>query len=176
MSLKTVIEIMQKKKYDVFVLDTAPTGHAIRLLEMPEIAESWASTLLNIQEKYPISLDLGDVLTEMLESISKIKNLLLNSKKTEFIVVTIPENLAVNETQDLLKSLNNLKTPTQYLIINKILPKNNCDFCKNKGFEQSQYIKKLQEFKLKSVGIELFNKEIKGINSLKELENKLFSN
>ena len=173
MALKTMMDLMEDKKYELFILDTAPTGHAIRLLELPEIAEEWVKVLLDIQEKYPISFDFA-ILNEMLGTIKKIREVLADAKKTGFIIVVIPEAMALMQTQDLVNSLQRLKVPLEYLIVNMIIPKSNCSFCSAKGAEQINYIKKLQELNLKTIGVELFDKEIKG-DDLNKLSNALFT-
>ena len=38
--------------YDAIVVDTAPTGHALRLLEMPDAAREWVQVLLRVLLKY----------------------------------------------------------------------------------------------------------------------------
>jgi arsenite/tail-anchored protein-transporting ATPase len=174
MALKTMMDLMQDKKYDLFILDTAPTGHAIKLLEMPEIAEEWVSTLLDIQNKYPISFDIGETLTQMLETIKKIRKILTDPKKTEFIPIVIPEEMSYLETQDLLNSLKKLKISVNYLVINKITPKSNCGFCSARLANEVESIKKFQEFKVKTLGINLFGNEIRGEKSLMELGKQLY--
>lgn len=190
MALKTMMDLMKpaqsgsrksdedfrgEGKYDLFILDTAPTGHTIRLLEMPEVAQQWVSTLLEIQEKYPLSFEIGETLQEMLETIKKVRVMLMDGKKSEFVIVSIPEAMSVLETQDLVSSLKRLKVTVEYLIINKIVPSSECGFCSAKRSEQLDYVKKLQELKLKLVGVELFEKEIQGMKVLEELTEKLFS-
>lgn len=173
MALKTMMERMEEKKYDLFILDTAPTGHTIRLLEMPEIAEEWVKTLLDIEEKYPIPFEIGEALQEMLSTIKKVREILINPKRTEFIIVTIPEAMALLETEDLVKSLKRMQVPVEHLIVNKIIPQNDCTFCQGKKAEQISYIKKFQELGLKTVGVGLFEKEVKGEN-LNRLRGSLF--
>ena len=175
MALKTMMDLMNEREYDLFILDTAPTGHTIRLLEMPGLAEEWISTLLDIQEKYPISPGIGDTLTEMLETIKKVRGILAKPEKTEFVIITIPEAMSLLETKDLLEGLKRLKIPVECLIINKMIPKSKCDFCTSKRAEQFGYIKKLKELGLKTAGVELFNKEIKG-QDLNKLTKILFKN
>jgi arsenite/tail-anchored protein-transporting ATPase len=174
MALQTMMELMKKKKYDLFILDTAPSGHTIRLLELPEIAEAWVRTLSEIVEKYPISFEIGDTLNDMLDTIKNVRKVLTNTEKTEFVIVTIPEAMGVLETQDVLERLHNLKMPTTYMIINKIIPATECNFCRSKRIEQSKYIKKLKELQLKIVPVELFEKEIKG-EDLHTLSKVLFT-
>jgi arsenite-transporting ATPase len=40
------------RRYDLVVVDTAPTGHALRLLEMPQVALEWVQTLMRVVLKY----------------------------------------------------------------------------------------------------------------------------
>jgi arsenite/tail-anchored protein-transporting ATPase len=174
MALKTIMDLMQEKKYDLFILDTAPTGHTIRLLEMPKIAEEWVSTLLDIQEKYPISFEIGETLQEMLITIKKVRGLLADSSKSEFVVVTIPEAMSVLETEDLIANLNKLKVFVEYLIVNKMVHSSDCVFCSAKRNEQMKYVIQLQKLKLKMVGVELFEKEIQGKEALVKLGEKLY--
>ena len=46
MAIATIIDYMDKEKFDLFILDTAPTGHLIRFLEMPELVLDWLKFFL----------------------------------------------------------------------------------------------------------------------------------
>jgi arsenite/tail-anchored protein-transporting ATPase len=173
MALKTMMDLMEANEYDVYILDTAPSGHTIRLLEMPEIAEEWLSTLSDIVDNYPVSMEISDTLDEMLNTIRKVRKILA-SDKTEFIVVTIAEAMSVHETKDLIGMLKKLNVLNDYLVINKIIPDNKCNFCSTKRFEQEEYIKQLSEFGLKTVGIESFDKELRGLQDSDKLSEMLF--
>jgi anion-transporting ArsA/GET3 family ATPase len=78
--------------------------------------------------------------------------------------------MAVLETEDLIDSLKKLKVTFEQLVINKIIPENKCSFCQTKRAEQAGYIKELKRLKLKTIGVELFDKEIKGkdLNKLRK--------
>ncbi|MFH1317025.1 MAG: ArsA-related P-loop ATPase [Candidatus Woesearchaeota archaeon] len=43
MALVKIIDILEEDKYDLLILDTAPTGHTIRLLEMPQLLTSYVN-------------------------------------------------------------------------------------------------------------------------------------
>ena len=46
MAIAAIVDYMDKGKFDLFILDTAPTGHLIRFLEMPELALDWLKFFL----------------------------------------------------------------------------------------------------------------------------------
>jgi arsenite/tail-anchored protein-transporting ATPase len=173
MAMKIIMDMMKKKKYDLYILDTAPSGHTIRLLEMPQIAEGWVRTLFEIIDKYPVPIDIG-ALNDVLDTIIKLKEELSNPIRSEFVVVTIPEAMALFETEDLLKSLERLKVTVKNLVINKILPISSCNFCSIRRKEQDTYIKKLKGLKLNTSGIELLKDEAFG-PELEKIQKFLFS-
>ncbi len=51
--------------YDVIVVDTAPTGHALRLLEMPDAAREWVQVLLRVLLKYRALVRPGQLAAEL---------------------------------------------------------------------------------------------------------------
>jgi arsenite/tail-anchored protein-transporting ATPase len=171
MGLKTMMDLMQQKKYDIFILDTAPSGHTIRLLEMPEIAEQWLTTLLEIQEQYPLSLEIGETLQEMLETLKKVRTLLIDVKQTSFVIVSIPEAMSVLETEDLVVALTRLRIPIAGLIVNKIvplLPPSECAFCVAKHNSQLTQIASLEKLGIKTTEVSLAQREVRGkdLNSI----------
>ena len=52
MGFKELVDLMEKEEYDLYVLDTAPTGHALRLLALPEVLDQWIRILARIRYKY----------------------------------------------------------------------------------------------------------------------------
>jgi arsenite/tail-anchored protein-transporting ATPase len=165
MGLKTMMDLMQQKKYDLFILDTAPSGHTIRLLEMPEIAEQWLTTLLDIQEQYPLSLEIGETLQEMLETLKKVRALLTDAKQTSFVIVSIPEAMSVLETEDLTTALTRLHVPIAGLIINKMVPTSSttkCAFCSARRTMQDTHVAALQKVKIPVTIVSLAATEIRG--------------
>ena len=61
--------------YDVIVVDTAPTGHALRLLEMPEAAREWMQVLLRVLLKYRALVRPGQLAAELVEVSKSIRAL-----------------------------------------------------------------------------------------------------
>jgi len=188
MALKKITDFMESHEYQLYIIDTAPTGHTLRLLTLPDLIDDWIKFLASLRWKYHTMvrhfareqrLEKADqFLLEMKKTIKKVRSLLQDSSKTEFITVTIPEALGVRETEDLINNLERLRIPSNHIIINNIFPKNNCAFCQSRRRDQNKYINQIKEkFKdriITEVGLQ--DREVKGINRLKELGKLLFKN
>lgn len=108
---------------DVVVMDTAPSGHALRLLEMPGLVHDWAKALMAILLKYqPVvgAGELGVVLVRISQGIGRLRELLGNPARTEFIAVMRAEALPSAETLRLLKRLRSLRINVPAVVVNAI--------------------------------------------------------
>src|SRR5467141_3339782 len=98
-ALLAVIEALQR--YDLVVVDTAPTGHALRLLELVGTAREWVKALLQILLKYRRVTGLGEVardLTETARDLRKLQELLQDPGRARFVAVMRPAALPRLET------------------------------------------------------------------------------
>ena len=118
--------------FDVFILDTAPTGHLIRFLEMPELAQNWLHAAARMLLKYKNTVRLGK-LAEMVVKYSRqvrtLRQQLVDGGQTEFITVTNPEAMAVAESQRLIHWLDGLNITCQQMLVNKMTQDGDCRFC-----------------------------------------------
>ena len=95
-------------EYDLVILDTAPTGHALRLLELPPAAHEWVRALLRVLVKYQGALGLGPLaqdLVDLARSLRELRSLLGNADRARFVAVTRAAALPRVETQRLLARL-----------------------------------------------------------------------
>ena len=53
--------------YDAILVDTAPTGHALRLLELPDAAREWVQALLRVLLKYRGLMRPGELARELVD-------------------------------------------------------------------------------------------------------------
>ena len=107
--------------YDLVVVDTAPTGHALRLLEMPELALSWDRYLLSLLLKYREAVGLGDLAAELVElsrSLKRLEALLRDPARARFVAVTRAAELPRRETFRLLRSLRHLRIAVPAVVVN----------------------------------------------------------
>lgn len=187
MSFKKIMDFMDSSEYDLYLVDTAPTGHTLRLLMLPDLLDNWIKFLGSLRWKYHTvvrhlaqkeSIEGADkFLVEMKKTVKKVHALLQDAERTEFVVVTIAEKMAVAETQDLIKSLNKMQIPSQHIIINNIFPQDACDFMRQRRSFQNQYIKCIKEMFPHHIITEVVLQatEVQGIAQLQALGSQLFT-
>lgn len=186
MGLKKITDFMDSQEYDLYVVDTAPTGHTLKLLALPELLDKWIKFLASLRWRYHYMTErfsgkkkigkVDEFLLTMKKTVKKVRSLLQDPAKSEFVVVTIPEAMGVLETEDLIKDLEKMHIPTSHIIINNVFPENKCDFCKSRRKNQEKYINEIKE-KFRSFNISeiiLKPEEIRGIKNLKNLTKELF--
>jgi arsenite-transporting ATPase len=187
MSFKKITDLMENSDYQIYLVDTAPTGHTLRLLMLPELLDDWIKFLATLRWKYHVMVrhfarderpERADkFLLEMKKTVKRVKELLQNARKTEFVVVTIAEKMAVSETEDLIRNLEQMRIPSRHIIINNIFPREACDFATQRRASQERYIRAIKEkFRTRSITeVVLQPTEIQGIASLQRLGTQLFS-
>ena len=174
-ALGTISDLLDSERYHTIVLDTAPTGHLIRFLELPQVALSWIRTFMKLLLKYKDVLRANQVAEELValsKSIKKVLALLVDEERCEFVGVAIPERMSLEETSDLAKSLEKLNVPLGKLLINGVAPVEACKFCKARRKAQDQVIAEF-ETKFRRRSVEIFvapqqPHEIRGAKYLQE--------
>lgn len=169
------IDLMEKDEYEVIVFDTAPTGHTIRLLELPvdwsrhidEAAKGTGQTCLGPVQTIQKSKARYDMATDNLR----------NTEKTVFIFVMRPDELSLFETVRASEELKTIGINSYELIINGILPEKVCDipFFKRKYMAQEELLNRVNS-SIKSTKKHILMRptEVKGIKSLEDLAGELF--
>jgi arsenite-transporting ATPase len=187
MSFKTITDLIEENNFEKYVVDTAPTGHALRLLSSPILLDEWIKMAAKMRWKYRYMVesfsgeykdDEADVmLINLKKTVKHIAALLSNSEKCEFIPVCIPEDMAIMETERLLKELAHFKITSRQLILNNVMESDESEFCRKRKASQLKYIGKVHDlFKtLKVVIVPLFPDEVKGLKALNMLKQVLFS-
>jgi arsenite-transporting ATPase len=154
-ALGAISDLLDEDRYHSIILDTAPTGHLIRFLELPEVALSWIRTFMKLLLKYQNVVKATQVAEELValsKSIKRVVALLSDAERCEFVGVAIPERMSLEETVDLAKALTKLKVPVRKLLINGLVPETECKFCRSRRKMQQQVI---TDFK-RRLKIELF--------------------
>jgi arsenite-transporting ATPase len=175
-SFDRFIDFMEANEYEILIFDTAPTGHTIRLLELPV---DWSK---HIEESAKGS---GQTCLGPVQAIQESKNkydrataLLRDPERTTFVFVMRPEELSLYETVRAMKELIAIGIRSARIIVNGILPKEVCDidFFKKKYESQQKIIRQTDEiFNGSRRYMLLRDGEVKGINILKSVAQELFN-
>lgn len=151
-------EYDESGEWDYIVFDTAPTGHTLRMLKLPELLNSTFGTVLNVKSqvdgvrntvssllgnnKNEDKKDLDDVdISKTKNKLKNVSEILVESDKTQFFAVMEPEKLSLHETKRLISQLNQYNIPAGGVIINKVLTEidESCSLCSSR-YEQQQDI------------------------------------
>jgi arsenite-transporting ATPase len=132
MALTRIMEFLSFNSYDLFVLDCAPTGHLIRLLELPEIINQWLKAFFSLFLKYERILRLpgfADELVGISRNLKKLRELLRNPAASALYAVSIPTGMALEETRDLVDACGRLGINVPVLFLNLMTPPRDCRLC-----------------------------------------------
>ncbi len=166
------IEFMDDPKYDVVIFDTAPTGHTIRLLELPS---GWSETL---NENTTTCIGPSASLQMAKSKYEKAISYLQDQERTLFVFVSKPETLSLFETKRSMDELSRLGIETRSLIINGVLPEEACtdEFFKKKREEQVRVLATIgEEFKdIDKSYFPLKDTEVIGLGSLESVGSYLY--
>jgi arsenite/tail-anchored protein-transporting ATPase len=178
MGFKTIVNLVEEEKYEKYVVDTAPTGHALRLLSLPKILDEWIKVMAKMRWKYRYMVErfsgtynpdeADKFILDMKKSVKNIEMLLKNKNRCEFIVVTIPECMVLSETQRLVNTLTTFGIGVRKLIVNNVLDWRDCEFCKKKRTEQEKYLKEINKkfSNLDTTITPLQPNEVRGLDAL----------
>jgi len=182
MGLKRLMDVMDEGNFDKYIVDTAPTGHTLRLLSMPDIFNEWIDVFYKLREKhrfYERAFSRSDRADEFLLSLrtsaARLKDL-LRAEKAEFVVVAAAERLVIEETKDLVKELLGFGIPVKHLIVNKLFPDLDADFARaRRDHEQKllQIIRNTFSY-LEITEIGLLSTEPSGIDNLRRFASLLY--
>lgn len=162
--------------YDVIIFDTAPTGHTIRLLELPV---DWSK---HIEEsaKGGGNTCIGPVasIQENKKKYDEATRLLGDPSRTDFVFVLQPEGTSLYETKRSKAELEGIGVKSVRLIVNGILPQEVCThpFFRSRYEMQQKYLSQIrQDFKESITYMYQRDGEIRGIESLRAIARDLFS-
>ncbi|CAN1768414.1 ATPase GET3B [Linum perenne] len=192
MLVEQVIQFLESPEYNMFtriVFDTAPTGHTLRLLSLPDFLDASIGKILKLKQKISSATSAiksvfgqeqprqdavsSDKLEKLRERMVKVRELFRDEDSTEFVIVTIPTVMAVSESSRLRASLEKENVPVKRLIVNQILPPavSDCKFCAMKRKDQMRALdmigndSELQSLRL--IKAPLVDVEIRGVPALK---------
>jgi arsenite-transporting ATPase len=121
-ALTVIGEELERGGFDTIIIDPAPTGHLLRLLDMPRLAVAWSHQLMRLMLKYREIVSLGDAAQELLDFSRRTKGLeqrLVDPGLTTTIIVALDEPLVREETARLTRELRGRHLPIGAIIWNR---------------------------------------------------------
>ena len=122
----------RRADYDVIVVDTAPTGHTLRLLAAPETVAAAAEVLGELQQQHRLIREqlarvgrpeAADHLIAALASQAReAAERLRDPGRTRFAWVTLPEVLSVAEAGSGIAALERAGIHVREIVVNRVLP------------------------------------------------------
>lgn len=114
-------------RYDLVVFDTAPTGHTMPLLRMPEAMAGWLKALTHSRRAMlPESQRESDkiilTLDERINRLQAFRARVTSSETTAFVLVVIPERLPIDETARAVEQLTATGVAVAAIVVNQVVP------------------------------------------------------
>lgn len=188
-----VEEWHRQSKYDVVIMDTAPTADTLRLLAFPDTANWYFDRLFHMVKNIlklarvtvgrimttPLPSDrFLDDLESLRERLGYVKDLLTDPEITSVRLVVNPERMVITETQRAYTYLCLYGYTVESLVINRVLPKDISDsYFDDKFKEQAAHLQTIVESfaPLKMLQAELMPREVIGRKALERLADQLFA-
>lgn len=156
--------------FDVVIFDTAPTGHTIRLLELPA---EWSQSIDAASAgSGQTCLGPAAAIQDAKHKYERALAAMRNAEQTKFIFVLHPEAISIKESKRAIHELGKLGIRNFQLIVNGIIPsegeKNNLFAAR--AAMQAQYLKQLEtELPYPTHRMTLLAGEIKGVRRLSQV-------
>ena len=128
--------VSRATSYDLVVFDTAPTGHALRLLRLPELMSSWVDALARRRREAidarsivaggPVAAAGADPVLGILEArmqrLQAVRAELGRADRVAFVLVLVPERLPIEESVRAASDLQEAGMALGGIVVNRVLP------------------------------------------------------
>ncbi len=172
--------------YDLIVFDTAPTGHTLRLLHMPEAMAAWVQAHSDRRRQ---ALEAGTAsvgqgfsladadpilrsLTRRRAKLASVRDVLTRYETTAFVVVLVPERLPIEESARAVHELEHAHLHVASLIVNRVLPDNlSGDYYEARKAQERVYLEEIdRRFRgVAKARVPLLERDVHGIPALERV-------
>ncbi len=188
------VELMENvgQAYEMMIFDTAPTGHTLRLLSLPEMLGAWidhlvekrkqAMELMSMAARYEKRLrekvasdPIIEVLQRRRDKFAFARNILTDPQQTVFYFVLNPEKLPLYETSRAVAILEKYGIPVGRVIVNRVVPEGCGEFWESRRKVQAQWLQEIER-RFASRGtilLPLLDTDVHGMDQLEFLAEKL---
>jgi len=126
-----LMRFLDDDRFERVVVDTAPTGHTLRLLELPEVMDSMLGRVAQAKQRFGDMLGSvpgfgdeggsGPDMDELRERIERLRDLLRDPSRTDFRIVMVPEEMSVVESRRMKERLDAFDIPVGTVVVNRVM-------------------------------------------------------
>jgi arsenite/tail-anchored protein-transporting ATPase len=183
---------VRTKKFDVILLDCAPTGESLRFISIPTTLEWYIKKIFKMEKAiaryarpiakrlYDVPLpgeDYFDAIESLFQRLQGVDEILVDPKTTTVRLVTNPEKIVLKETQRAFMYFSLYKMSIDAIIMNRILPESIHDgYFEDWRERQGEYIRQAEAYfsPIPLFPVNLFRGEILGKESLALLADQIY--
>jgi arsenite/tail-anchored protein-transporting ATPase len=182
----------ERGRFDVVVVDCAPTGETLRLLSFPEIGRWWVEKILPVhraaaQIVRPLvraasglpmpENEVYDAVQELFDQLDKLQAMLVSPELTSVRLVMNPEKMVIKEAQRTYTYFNLFGYPCDLVICNRVIPNSVSDehFLAWKE-SQARHLDEIEQrfSPMPILEVPLFKDEVVGLDQLRDFAGALY--
>ena len=191
-----VVDIVVGGKYDYYIYDLVPLGHALYYLSMASVYDQWIDKITGLRAEMAEYQQVAQVMQrqketeedQILRELQDIKyrintssSILTDKQKTAFFFVITPEEMIIVDTQKAAGLFAKFDVPLAGYIVNRVIPPELAgqdipDYLRNRLEMQKGYLAKIDQVFGKDVltNVPEFERDITGLPMIEKVANALF--
>ena len=191
-----VVDIVVAGKYDYYIYDLVPLGHALYYLSMASVYDEWIERITKLREDMRQYEEMAAAITKekdleedmILKELQYIKHristsssILTDRQKTAFFFVIIPEEMILIDTQKAAQLFAKFNVPLSGYVVNRVIPESLAsqdipEYLRNRLLMQKGHLKKIDELFGDGVlaRIPEFERDITGLPMIEKMADALF--
>ncbi len=191
-----VVDIVVGQKYDYYIYDMVPLGHALYYLSMASVYDEWIDKITGLRQEMAEYEAVAAVMNRnketqedlILKELQYIKQrintssgILTDKQKTAFFFVLIPEEMIILDTSKAAQLFAKYNVPLSGYIVNRVIPteladQNIPDYLRNRLSMQKGYIEKIQQTFGRDVLAQIpeFERDITGLPMIERVADAMF--
>jgi arsenite-transporting ATPase len=191
-----VVDIVVGGKYDYYIYDLVPLGHALYYLSMASVYDEWIDRITKLRAEMAEYGQVAAVMRRQKESeedlilkelqdikyrINTSSSILTDKQKTAFFFVVVPEEMIILDTQKAAGLFAKFDVPISGYIVNRVIPpelgqQNIPDYLRHRLDMQAGYLEKIDQVFGRQVltRIPEFERDITGLPMIERVAQALF--
>jgi arsenite-transporting ATPase len=191
-----VVDIVVAGKYDYYIYDLVPLGHALYYLSMASVYDEWIERITKLREDMRQYEEMAAAITKdkdleedmILKELQYIKHristsssILTDRQKTAFFFVIIPEEMILIDTQKAAQLFAKFNVPLSGYVVNRVVPESLAsqdipEYLRNRLQMQKGYLRKIEELFGNEVLAQIpeFERDITGLPMIEKMAQALF--